>query len=99
MKRLFRKYHRVLAILSFLPLLLTVITGMLYPIVARLPYENKGAALNLLMRVHTGGILGLDAIYPLLNGMALAGLLITGISMTRLFQQKSQKMVKSQMGE
>lgn len=99
MKRLFRKYHRVLAILSFLPLLLTVMTGMLYPIVKRLPYESKDKILSLLMRVHTGEVLGIGTLYPLLNGMALVGLLATGITMTRLFQQKSPKIVKSQMGE
>jgi hypothetical protein len=32
MYRLFRKYHRWLAIICALPLLLTVITGMTFPI-------------------------------------------------------------------
>ncbi|MEA5549663.1 peptidase [Anabaena cylindrica UHCC 0172] len=94
MKRAFRKYHRTLAIIICLPLLLTVLTGMLTTIVKEWPI-NTGMSSNLLLKIHTGEILHLEAIYPILNGLGLIGLLVTGMSMSGLFDRKNRKNVNN----
>ncbi|AFY75917.1 MAG: peptidase [Hydrococcus sp. C42_A2020_068] len=88
MIRSFRKYHRYIAIAVFAPLILTVITGMGYIIFDEwLGQEEIG---GFLLRLHTLDILGLESIYPILNGLGLAGLIVTGLSMTGLFKKRSQ---------
>jgi hypothetical protein len=89
MNRAFRKYHRTLAIIVCLPLLLTVLTGMLTTISREWPI-NTGMSSNLLLKIHTGEILHLEAIYPILNGLGLIGLLVTGMSMSGLFPRKNR---------
>lgn len=89
LKRLFRKYHRVLASIIFLPLILTTITGMAATITAEWKW-NIGISRSLLMAIHTGEIFHLQSIYPMLNGLGTIGLLITGISMTGIFNRKLQ---------
>ena len=84
MSRLFRKYHRSLAIICALPLLLTVITGSLFPI-AKAFHQRELA--GFLIHVHTLEIIGLGNFFPILNGLGLMGLLITGIYMTRRFRE------------
>lgn len=86
MNRLFRKYHRWLAIVCALPLLLTVITGTLFPI-ARAMGQRQLA--GFLIHLHTLETFGLGDFFPILNGIGLLGLLITGIYMTSLFRQRS----------
>lgn len=86
MNRLFRKYHRGLAIACALPLLLTVITGMLYPIARAL---NQRQLAGSLIHLHTLETIGLENFFPIINGLGLLGLLITGIYMTRLLQGRS----------
>jgi hypothetical protein len=94
MKRTFRKYHRFLAPIIALPLTLTVLTGMLATMAREWPIPI-GVSSNLLLRIHTGEIFHLEGIYPVLNGLGLIGLLVTGLSMTNLFGKKSQKTVKN----
>ncbi len=89
MKRAFRKYHRTLSIIICIPLLLTVLTGMLTTIVKEWPI-NTGLSSNLLLQIHTGEILHLEAIYPILNGLGLIGLLVTGLSMSGLFDRQKR---------
>lgn len=85
MDRLFRKYHRLLAIMCALPLLLTVLTGIMSPIANAVhQYELS----TFLIRLHTLEILGLDVFFPVINGLGLLGLLITGIYMTRIFRKQ-----------
>jgi hypothetical protein len=84
MIRNFRKHHRTIAIISCLPLLLTTITGIGYTVFDKWFGQEKIA--GFLMKIHTFSILGLEDIYPLLNGLALVGLLVTGLSMTGLFK-------------
>lgn len=84
MNRLFRKYHRWLAIVCALPLLLTVITGMTFPI-AKALHQRQLA--GFLIHLHTLEAIGLENFFPILNGLGLLGLLITGIYMTRLFRE------------
>lgn len=93
MKRLFRKYHRTLAFILCIPLLLTVLTGMATTMVGEWSL-NFGVSRRLLLQIHTGEIVHLQRIYPMLNGIGFIGLLITGLSMSKLFSQKTK--IKSQ---
>lgn len=89
MKKAFRKYHRILAIIIFLPITLTVFTGM----AATLGREwslNIGISSRFLLKIHTGEIFHLQAIYPILNGLGMLGLLVTGLSMSGLFGRRKQ---------
>ncbi len=90
MKRAFRKYHRTIGIMICLPLILTVLTGMLTTIIKEWPI-NTGLSSNLVLKIHTGEILHLEAIYPILNGLGLIGLLVTGMSMSGLFDPKKRR--------
>jgi hypothetical protein len=83
--RVFRKYHRRLAIIMCLPLLITVLTGISYPILGDWLHLDNLA--GFILQVHSGSIFGLEAVYPVLNGLGLAGLLVTGMSMTNLFRR------------
>ena len=86
MIRSFRRYHRQIAIALFIPLFLTVLTGMCFTIVHEWFHQNDLG--ELLLKIHTLEIIHLEKIYPLLNGLGLVGLLITGVSMTGLFRQR-----------
>ncbi len=89
MKKAFRKYHRILAIIVALPLTLTVVTGMLTTVVKEWPINTEISA-RLLLKIHTGEIFNLQASYPILNGLGLIGLLVTGLSMSGLFGRRKQ---------
>jgi hypothetical protein len=90
MKKAFRKYHRALSLVISLPILLTIVTGMLATIGQEwslgIEFPNQ-----LLLKIHTGEILHLQAIYPILNGLGLLALLITGLSMSPLFRSTPTK--------
>jgi hypothetical protein len=86
-RRSFRKYHRVLASIVFLPLILTTLTGMATTITADWQL-NLGIPRDLLLAIHTGEIFHLQKVYPILNGLGTLGLLITGITMTGIFNRK-----------
>ncbi|MGB3496233.1 MAG: hypothetical protein WBA57_26130 [Elainellaceae cyanobacterium] len=47
-----------------------------------------GIPSSLLLKLHTGELFGLGAIYPMLNGIGLIGLLVTGMTMSGLFRKK-----------
>ncbi len=83
--RTFRKYHRRLAIIMCLPLLITVLTGISYSILSEWLHLDNLA--GFMLQIHSGSIFRLEAVYPVLNGLGLAGLLVTGISMTNLFRR------------
>jgi len=87
-KKAFRKYHRIIGIIVCVPLLLTVLTGMLATVVKEWPI-NIGLSSRLMLEIHTGEIFHLQAIYPILNGFGLIGLLVTGMSMSGLFNQRT----------
>jgi hypothetical protein len=69
------KLHRSIAPIVILPLLLTVITGVIYQIT-----DLSGHEAQWLLGVHQGnfGALKLEAIYPFLNGLGLLAMLATG---------------------
>lgn len=74
-----RKLHRAIAPLAFLPLLITVSTGMAY----RLSKDWLGLSrdqVHVLMSLHEGEFLGatLEPVYVLLNGLGLLWMLGTG---------------------
>lgn len=86
MNRVFRKYHRQIAIVASLPLILTVISGVGYTIFDE--WFGLDDIAHFMMGIHTMKILKLDTIYPVLNGLGLIGLLVTGLSMTGLFNKR-----------
>ncbi len=90
MKRAFRKYHRIIAIIICLPLALTVLTGMMTTMVGAWGM-SMGVSRSLLLEIHTGEILHLEGIYPIFNGLGIIGLLVTGLSMSGLFGGKKQR--------
>ncbi|BAY60996.1 hypothetical protein NIES22_10570 [Calothrix brevissima NIES-22] len=87
MKRAFRKYHRQIAIILCLPLFLTVFTGLGFTIAHEWLHQDELG--EFLLQIHTLEIIHLEKIYPVLNALGLIGLLITGLSMTGLFRQRS----------
>jgi hypothetical protein len=85
-KQALRKYHRLIATLACLPLLLSAVTGIAIAIVDGWFHQPVLGAY--LIKIHTLDFFGLGAIYPILNGLGLIGLIATGISMTGLFRRK-----------
>lgn len=78
----FRKWHRTLAPIVLLPLLVTVSTGVSY----RLAKDWFGLSrdqVHFLMGIHEGEYLGetLEPFYVLLNGLGLLWMLVTGGAM------------------
>lgn len=90
MKRAFRKYHRILAIIISLPLAVTIMTGMTATVIREWPVSTAIPS-SLILSIHTGEIVHLQAIYPILNGLGLIGLLVTGLSMSGLFDRKTRQ--------
>lgn len=89
MKRAFRKYHRILGIIVALPIALTVLTGMAITMLREWPLGIEISS-RFLLKIHTGEIFHLQAIYPILNGLGMLGLLVTGLSMSGLFGRRKQ---------
>ena len=83
-----RKFHRHVAPIMVLPLLLTTITGTVYQIT-----DLSGQEAGWLLRLHKGnfGSLKLEAIYPFLNGLGLLVLLVTGAAMLWQTRRKPQR--------
>jgi len=77
----FRKFHRQLALIVTLPLLLTIITGIAFPIVEKWLGNKKLA--EVIIDLHSGKTFGLASIYPVVNGLGLAVMLGTGLTMIR----------------
>ena len=88
MKNTFRKYHRLIAIFFCLPLLFTALTGISVAIADTWLHQKELVAF--LITVHTFQIFKLDAILPVLNGLGLIGLMVTGLSLTGLFPKRRQ---------
>lgn len=75
-----RRYHRSLAAIMVLPLLITLVTGSIYQLV---DLAGQGENFDWLLDWHKGhfGILNLEIIYPFLNALGLLGLALTGITL------------------
>ncbi len=91
MKRIARKYHRIIAPIVALPLILTVLTGMLATIIREWPVNIGLTSSGLILGIHTGEIFHLQAVYPILNGLGLIVLVVTGISMSGIFGKKKRE--------
>ncbi|MER3433025.1 MAG: peptidase [Leptolyngbya sp. ERB_1_1] len=90
MKRALWKYHRLLGLIVALPLLLTVLTGMATTI-EREWNLDLGVSSRILLRIHTGEIFHLQAIYPILDGLGLIALLVTGLNMSGVFRRSRRE--------
>ena len=84
---LFRKYHRQLAILTLLPMILVTLTGILIPLSEEL---GMGNITQFIVKLHSGSFFGSDLVYSVLVGLGLLGLIVTGISMTGLVPSKKR---------
>jgi hypothetical protein len=88
MKSNFRKYHRQIATLFCLPIFFTALTGISIAIAEK--WLHKPDLATIFTSIHTFKIFKLDVFLPALNGLALIGLVTTGLSMTGLFAQRRQ---------
>jgi hypothetical protein len=88
-KQAFRKYHRLIAIIACLPLILSAVTGIAITIVDE--WLHQPVLGGYLVKIHTLNFFGLGAIYPILNGLGLIGLIATGMSMPGLFPKRDRR--------
>ena len=74
----FRQFHRAIAPIMALPLLLSALTGSIYQIT-----DLSGNEAKWILAIHKGnfGSLKLETIYPFLNAIGLLALIATGTSM------------------
>lgn len=88
-----RKLHRFIAPIIFLPLLLTTITGVMYRVGRTTFGVFKDDTGELLLKIHDGSILGkgFSPFYVFLDGIGLIGLLVTGIFMLGMFAKKRRR--------
>lgn len=94
MQRSFRKYHRAIALIISIPILLTTLTGIVTTFIREWGL-NIGLSSHWVLKAHTGEIFHLGGIYPILNGFGLLGLLVTGLNMSGIFNQKRRKIIKN----
>ena len=83
-----RKIHRILAPIMILPILLTVVTGVIYQIAELGDFADQ---FNWIIHWHKGdfGYLDFQQSFPFLNAAGLLFLTITGISMWRQSRKRS----------
>ena len=88
----FRQLHRIVAPIVFLPLFVTVITGVAFRLSRNWFGLSKDQA-HILLVIHEAGYLGDDIkpFYVLLNGIGLIWMLITGIVMSGVFSKNKPK--------
>lgn len=86
----FRKIHRKIAPILFIPLLLSALTGVIYRL-GKSWFGMPGSVSKIVMSIHQGTYLGKDLrpFYILLVGLGLLGLIVTGITMSRLAKKSS----------
>ncbi|MEA5579668.1 PepSY domain-containing protein [Anabaena sp. UHCC 0451] len=82
--REFRKLHRNIAPILFIPLLLSALTGIAYRL-GRSWFGMPKDTAKIFMAIHQGTFLGkpLEPVYVSLVGLGLVGLVITGFGMIR----------------
>ena len=75
-----RKFHRFIAPIMVVPIVLTLITGTIYQMY---DLAGQGESADWLLNAHKGhfGALNLEVVYPFLNALGLSVLAVTGISM------------------
>ncbi len=79
-QRRFRLIHRTLAPIVVAPIMLTLLSGVLYQIAL---LTGKGSDYSWLLAAHVGhfGWLNLDQIYPFINAFCLLFMVGSGLSM------------------
>ena len=79
-KAQWRKWHRTVAPIMVLPLIITAVTGTTFQLAAS---NGKAPEFIWLLEIHKGhyGPINLEAVYPFLNGMGLLMLVFTGLMM------------------
>ncbi len=87
--RQLRVFHRTVAPIMVLPLLLTLVTGVLFEIV---DLNGKDKQFKWLLALHKGnfGSLHLEAVYAFLNALGLLVLIVSGASMW--WQMRARKL-------
>jgi len=87
-----RKIHRFIAPIIFLPILLTTLTGVTYRI-GRSWFGMTKDVGEIFLSIHQGSFLGpqLRPFYVLLDGLGLIGLLVTGIIMMGFFRKPRRR--------
>ena len=80
-----RFWHRRIAFFLAIPFLLTILSGSIYSILL-----TVGIDAFWLIKLHTGnfGVVNLQAVYSPLIGILTLMLLLTGVSLLRLPQEK-----------
>eukprot|EP00457_Paulinella_chromatophora_P013501 gb/GEZN01013810.1/.p1 GENE.gb/GEZN01013810.1/~~gb/GEZN01013810.1/.p1 ORF type:complete len:247 (+),score=30.61 gb/GEZN01013810.1/:66-806(+) len=76
----FVERHRMLALATFIPLTLTVVSGMTYRICRQWLHMEKKSVVWL-MGIHQMSLFGLQNIYPLLVGLLLLAMATSGLGM------------------
>jgi hypothetical protein len=86
-----RKYHTLGSLILFLPLIISLTTGVFYR-VGKSYFGFSKQQINFFMEIHQGEYLDsfLQSIYIILVGIGLISLLITGIKMTSIFIKRLQ---------
>lgn len=89
-----RKMHRILAPITFLPLAISAITGIIYRL-GKSWFGMSDRQAAIFLRIHQGSYLGdfFKSIYILSIGLGLIAMLVTGINMTRIFRQRDREKV------
>ena len=96
--REFRKLHRKVAPILFIPLLLSALTGIGYRL-GRSWFGISKDTGKIFMNIHQGTFLGkpLEPVYVSLVGLGLIGLVITGFSMIRKSKQSRSSKAQSKL--
>lgn len=91
----FRKLHRRIAPILFLPLLASALTGVAYRL-GRSWFGIPSSVANFFMVIHQGEYLGqpLVPIYVLLVGLGLIGMIVTGLTMIKRPSNRPQEQTK-----
>lgn len=87
-----RQFHSFLAPIIFLPLIVSIVTGICYRL-GKSYFGLSSEQAEIFMVIHQGEYLGdfLKPIYVLLVGLGLVAMLVTGIRMTPIFRQRRQQ--------
>jgi uncharacterized iron-regulated membrane protein len=86
-----RGFHRTIAPIAFLPLVVSALTGVAYRL-GKAWFKLPSDQAAVLLKIHEGAYLGaaLRPFYVLLIGVSLVGLLLTGIQMSGIFRKKNK---------